>query len=110
MFVKDREHVGPEGFLPFEDSLFGDNVRGNIRRQATLKKQMRQWLNVIVGVVIHNHSILTIGQITLVNHERGASIFWQIGGEQSSLSNLIPSSTILSSYGMTFEKYRSLVS
>ena len=109
VFIKDFEHVGPEWFLPFEHCLLGDNIWCNVSLQTTLKEQMCQWFNVVIGIVIDDHCILAIGQITLVDHKRWATIFWQIGREQRSLSNLIPSSTIFSSDSVTFEKYWSLV-
>ena len=109
MFIENREHVGPEGFLPLEDSLFGHNVGCDVGLQASLEEQMGQGFNIVVGVVVDHDGVLVIGQITLVDHKWSASILGQVGGQKSSLSNLRISGTVFSTDSMTLEKYRSLV-
>jgi len=109
VFVENFQHVGPERFLPFKHGLFGDNVGCDLGFQTSLEKQMCQRFNIIVGVVIHYDCILLISQITLVNDKGRTSIVGQIGSQERSFSNFIPSSTVFSANSMTFEKYRSLV-
>mmetsp|Transcript_5461 Transcript_5461/g.12982 ORF Transcript_5461/g.12982 Transcript_5461/m.12982 type:complete len:289 (-) Transcript_5461:136-1002(-) len=102
--VKNILHGGPESLLPLEDCLLGDNVWGDFVFQASLEEKMGEILDVVVGVVVNSYNVVVVGQITLVDNEGSRAILGKVGSQESSLSNLIPASTILSSNGMAFEQ------
>ena len=109
-FIKDLLHCSPKSFLPLEYSLLGDNVWRNLVLQAPFEEQMCQISNIIIWVVIHDAYVVIISQISLVHDKWSTTILGDVGGKQCSSSNLIPSSTILSSHCMTLKEHLILVS
>lgn len=86
--IKHFLHGGPKSFLPLEDCLFGHNVWRNVGFKTPLEEQMRQLLNIVIWIVVHNANIVVISQITLVHHERRFTVLWDVGSQEGSLSNL----------------------
>mmetsp|Transcript_14040 Transcript_14040/g.19944 ORF Transcript_14040/g.19944 Transcript_14040/m.19944 type:complete len:203 (-) Transcript_14040:384-992(-) len=110
LFIKDFLHCSPESFLPLEHSFLGNNVWCYLGFQAPFEEQMCQISNIIVRVVVYNTYIVIIRQISLVDHKRCPTILGNISCEQCSSTNLIPSSSILSTDGMPLKQDLILVS
>mmetsp|Transcript_43790 Transcript_43790/g.105636 ORF Transcript_43790/g.105636 Transcript_43790/m.105636 type:complete len:338 (-) Transcript_43790:155-1168(-) len=110
VFVEDFLHGFPEALLPLEDSLLGDNIWGNFGIKASLEEKVSQFCDVVVRIMVNDDDIVVIRQITLVNDEWRRTIIWKVSGQQRSLTNFVPSSTIFTSNGMTLKEDRILVS
>mmetsp|Transcript_17403 Transcript_17403/g.27290 ORF Transcript_17403/g.27290 Transcript_17403/m.27290 type:complete len:207 (-) Transcript_17403:88-708(-) len=110
LFIKHLLHCSPESFLPLEHSFLGNNVWCNLGIQATFEEQMCQISNIIIRIVVYNANIVIIRQISLVHHERCSTILGNVSCEQCSGTNLIPSSSVLSTNGMSLKQDLILVS
>ena len=110
MFIKHTFHSSPETFLPFEDSFFRYHIRSKLGIQTSLKEQMCEWFNIVVGIVVHHHNIVIVFQITFVHNKGWITILGQISCKQCPLSHLGPTSTVFTTDGMSFEKYGTFVS
>mmetsp|Transcript_29047 Transcript_29047/g.44684 ORF Transcript_29047/g.44684 Transcript_29047/m.44684 type:complete len:272 (+) Transcript_29047:799-1614(+) len=107
--VKDLLHGCPESFLPLEDSFLGHNVWSDFSFQTSLKKQMSKLSNIVVGIVVDDHHIVVVSQITLVDDKRRRSVFRQVCGQKSSLPNFVPARSIFAPNSVAFEEHGALV-
>ncbi len=110
VFIKNFFHGGPESLLPFEHRLFGDNIRRNTGFQAPTEEQMSQTGDIVVGIVIYYHDIVIIGQIAFIYDKGWRSFFFgQVGRQQGSFTDLIPTRTVFAPDRMSFKEHRVLV-
>mmetsp|Transcript_14299 Transcript_14299/g.23113 ORF Transcript_14299/g.23113 Transcript_14299/m.23113 type:complete len:296 (-) Transcript_14299:299-1186(-) len=107
--IKDLLHGCPVTLLPLEDSLFSNNVRSDLGLKTSLEENMRQLSDIVVGVVVHDHHVVVVGQISFIDDKRRSTVLGKVGGQQGTLSDFIPAGTVLSSYSMTFKKNLVLV-
>mmetsp|Transcript_148350 Transcript_148350/g.413270 ORF Transcript_148350/g.413270 Transcript_148350/m.413270 type:complete len:262 (+) Transcript_148350:580-1365(+) len=102
-------HDLPETLLPFENRFLRDDVRNNLRFQASAEEYVREVLNVIQRVVIYHYSASAVLQLTPVNnHGLVLHILREEGRKHAALAHLLPSSGILTTNGMALKEHRPL--
>mmetsp|Transcript_5647 Transcript_5647/g.11705 ORF Transcript_5647/g.11705 Transcript_5647/m.11705 type:complete len:252 (-) Transcript_5647:359-1114(-) len=107
--IKDTLHGGPEPLLPFEHSLFCDDVGRDIAIQTALEEEVRQRFDIVVWVVVHHNNIVVVFQVSFVDNKGRTSVLRHVRRQESSFTNIFPTSAVFASNRMAFKKNRVFV-
>mmetsp|Transcript_34874 Transcript_34874/g.88618 ORF Transcript_34874/g.88618 Transcript_34874/m.88618 type:complete len:225 (+) Transcript_34874:537-1211(+) len=68
--VEDFLHLLPKALLPLKDSLLGDHVWHNVGLQAPREEDVRQILNIVERIVIHDYCVFHVVDLAAID-DRG---------------------------------------
>mmetsp|Transcript_16479 Transcript_16479/g.27910 ORF Transcript_16479/g.27910 Transcript_16479/m.27910 type:complete len:453 (-) Transcript_16479:166-1524(-) len=103
--IENLLHLLPEALLPLENGLFRHHIRHNVGLKAALEKDVRQVLDIVQGVVIHDNCRFIIMKYSPVNdHRLFLLIFRPVSCEHLSFADSLPACTILTANCMSLKE------
>mmetsp|Transcript_61769 Transcript_61769/g.156999 ORF Transcript_61769/g.156999 Transcript_61769/m.156999 type:complete len:538 (+) Transcript_61769:401-2014(+) len=105
VFVEDCLHLPPEALLPLENGLLGDNVRYDVRLQATLEEDVRQVLDVVQRVVVDHDRRHVVVELPAVD-DLGLllDVVREERRKHAALADILPTCAILAAHRVTLEE------
>mmetsp|Transcript_34347 Transcript_34347/g.57668 ORF Transcript_34347/g.57668 Transcript_34347/m.57668 type:complete len:257 (+) Transcript_34347:971-1741(+) len=104
VLVEHHLHLHPKAFLPLEDRLLGDHVRGAVVLVAALVEDVREVRHVVKGIAVGDDGGLGVFDIALVDH-LDTALLWEKEGGRAALADHLISCTVLPPNRLPLEKH-----
>mmetsp|Transcript_57730 Transcript_57730/g.187533 ORF Transcript_57730/g.187533 Transcript_57730/m.187533 type:complete len:539 (+) Transcript_57730:235-1851(+) len=107
VFVEDCLHLPPETLLPLENGLLGDNVRHDVRLQATREEDVRQVLDVVQRVVVDHDRRHVVVELPAVD-DLGLllDVVREERRKHAAFADILPTCAVLAAHRVTLEEDR----
>mmetsp|Transcript_52088 Transcript_52088/g.149333 ORF Transcript_52088/g.149333 Transcript_52088/m.149333 type:complete len:286 (-) Transcript_52088:61-918(-) len=109
VFLEDVVQDLPEALLPLEDGLLRHDIRHDLLLQAALEEDVREVVNIVQRVVVHDDTARVVFQLPRVDdHRLVLHVLGEKGREHTALGDLLPAGAVLATDGVPLEEHGGL--